>query len=73
MLRSQLIDVLQGAPHRVLVGLDTQLRVAGEVEHAVAEKLHVLLERGARRKSRVVAAVDATHDQLAALRGDIAE
>ncbi|MDT4851580.1 hypothetical protein FQZ97_857640 [compost metagenome] len=69
----QLVDVLQGALHRFLIRLDAELRMPGEVQHAVTEKLQMLLERGTGRESRIVATVDAVQDQFAARRGDIAK
>ena len=72
-VRSHLIDVRERALHGIIVRLDSQLRAPGEIQHAVTEELQVLLECGAGRESRIVAAIDAVQDQLAARRGDITQ
>src|SRR5690606_8281113 len=41
---SQLVDPLQRLLHRVLVALQPQVRLAGKIQHAMAEELQVLLE-----------------------------
>ena len=67
-----LVDVGKGTFHGFVIGLDAQLRTAGEIQHAMTEELQVFLECGTGRESGVIATVVAVQNQLAAWCGDVA-